>query len=351
MRQFLILANKRYHTDFRKYLMRAAQRAGARALHIYCWENIILSRNGSEYQLYGNDVPVEKLRDEIETYFEGKPFVALTGLGCNENWIATRLQETLTNGVFGYDVYDDLLFDSAGCDRIERMLQDCIWRARCDFQILLNKDLSDRYPGASHLDNASHMTKVKPAPRSQDRLVYVGSIDNRVDFDWLRAAASTGVDLHIYGRIHLGSPTVEQRLNQLTATCSNVVYYGEYDNDDLWSILRQYSIGLLPYKVGDRLTRFINPDKLYHYLNSSLEVLASPISQVTPYARFLHLVEENDDWVSAIRSTARDQRAAAWPRAEFTWDTRWRQLLAIVNQTNEQALLAGNPDDQSSERH
>ena len=59
MPNLLVLANKRYHTDFRKYLMRAAERAGGRAVHIYCWEQVILSRNGSEQVAFSPDVDAE----------------------------------------------------------------------------------------------------------------------------------------------------------------------------------------------------------------------------------------------------------------------------------------------------
>ena len=330
MRQLLVISNKRYNTDFRKYLMRAAERAGARAMHVYCWENIVISRGGGEYRIYGHDIPSDIVRSEIELHFGGEPFIALTGLGCNENGVAIQLQETLPGGVFAYDVYDDLLYDSTGLGRVERMLVDCIWRTRCDGQILLNKALADRYPGARHLDNASHMRVVTPAPGARGRMVYIGSIDSRVDFDWLRAVASTGREIDIFGRVHLGSAEVRAQLEAVGREFGNVVYRGEYDNDDLWSILRNYSIGLLPYKVDDVMTKFINPDKMYHYLNSGLEVIAAPLPAVIPYAKYVNLATRDTDWPARLRAAMTHRRAASWSGAQFTWDTRWRELLAIA---------------------
>ena len=53
-------------------------------------------------------------------------------------------------------------------------------------------------------------------------------------------------------------------------------------NDDLPAILGQFRVGLLPYRVGHPMTDHVNPDKLHHYLNAGLEVVAVSDSGSAP---------------------------------------------------------------------
>src|ERR1700740_2046029 len=117
MPSLLLLSHKRYHADFRKYLMRAAERAGARALHIYCWEQIILACNGSEMATFPTNVDEQDVLRLVRENLGGDRVIVLTGLGCHEASLAARLQRILENAVLVYDVYDDLLFNAGGVNR------------------------------------------------------------------------------------------------------------------------------------------------------------------------------------------------------------------------------------------
>lgn len=331
MADLLILANKRFHTDFRKYLMRAAERANASALHVYCWERIILSQNGQEFMTFPADTSERLVLREIEKRVNLDRLIVLTGLGCNESHVATQIQGHLEKAFTIYDVYDDLMFESEGYERLDRMLQDSIWRCRCDAQILLNKNLAPRYPLAFHLDNASHLRRGNAGTaRLPLKCAYIGSIDRRVDFDWLRSAGHWGHQIDIYGRWHPNAPDAERALRSLESEFANVRYCGPYDNDDLWVILPKYNVGLLPYRVSERMTRFINPDKLYHYLNAGLEVLSAPIEPVKEFGKYIFTIETKGEWSKILRRLQAEPRAAAWPSNKYSWDARWTELGRIA---------------------
>lgn len=225
MTALLILANKRYHTDFRKYLMRAAERAGSSALHIYCWESVIVSRNGCEYATYPTDVDEAIVMAEVRKALGDEDLIVLTGLGCNEASIATRLQRVLDNATFVYDVYDDLMFQAEGAALIERMLQDAIWRCRCSRTIVLEAGLLSKYPGANHISNASHMRPLESIKRADPlSMVYIGSIDDRLEIGWLRALARQNVEIAIYGRIHCHAGRSRQEIDALLNDSPNVTF-------------------------------------------------------------------------------------------------------------------------------
>lgn len=326
----LVLANKRYPTDFRKFLMRVAERGGTHATHIYCWEKVVVSYNGGEVGRFPPEVDEARIVAELGERLAA-PLIVLTGLGCNEAAFATRLQRALPHGIFVYDVYDDLMFGATGRQLLERMAQDLIWRARCEHTILLDASLAPRYPCAHHLDNASHLRPL-PAVANADRgaMVYIGSIDSRVDFAWLRAAAAQDVTIDIYGALHFGESAIGTELEAFLAAHPNVRHRGRYDNDDLWGILGNYCVGLVPYHVDHPMTRHVNPDKIFHYLNAGLEVLAAPFPQARRHAAHIHLVETGGDWHQALSDVAERPRRGDWSAEANSWDRRWLDLVRML---------------------
>lgn len=332
MANLLLLSNKRYHTDFRKYLMRAAERAGGHALHIYCWEQVILSRNGTEYAVFPTDVDEGVILGLVRENLGDGKLIVLTGLGCNEASIATRLQRVLDGAIFVYDVYDDLMFNASGFDRVGRMLQDAIWRCRCTHAVILDAALQDHYPGAYHLDNASHLQPIAAVAQADPRsMIYIGSIDSRVDFTWLDALAAHDVAVTIYGRVHEHAPQMQAELDALLARRRNVSFRGGYDNDDLWSILGNFRVGLLPYRVDHPMTRHVNPDKLYHYLNAGLEVLAAPIPQAQRHSAHVHMITADGLWSEALEAIVAAPRRGDWSATDNSWDRRWSELVQAVS--------------------
>lgn len=335
MPNLLVLSNKRFSTDFRKYLMRAAERSGSAAVHVYCWHEIIISARGGEHKIFRPDVSPAIVAETLTEYLpKQERTLVLTGLGCHDHVVAATIQRTLP-GTYIYDVYDDLMFNAKGLDLVQRQLQDIIWRARCEHTLVLNAALTGRYPGAVHLDNASHLGPVMPLPTAySNRMVYVGSIDTRVDFEWMRILASYKVNIDIFGRVHADNRVVSDQLANLVRQSPYVNYHGEYDNDDLWNILPGYSVGLLPYLTNDPMTEYINPDKLYHYLNAGLEVLAAPIPPVQLHSAFIHLASREGDWERTLKNVESSRRADAWCPESFSWDARWRQFVHAFNKND-----------------
>lgn len=333
----LILANTRYQRDFRKYLMAAAERAGGNALHVCARETLILSWAGAERAEYSTNSNSYGLRQMISDRLQLGPILGLTGLGATRLdeqavVLATDLHNNLCDVHWAYDVYDDFLYDAEGSDRVRRLIADAVWRCRCEHSIILDPDLRSRYPTAYHLDNASHVEHL-PSVASVDasRMVYIGSIDRRVDFEWLDALASNDVTIAIVGSVHeTGASDTQQQLDELIDRRRNVRFHGPYRNDDLPEILDQFRVGLLPYRVGHPMTDHVNPDKLHHYLNAGLEVVASPIPAARRLARYLHLMTTGGDWATVLSGLGTSRRGESWPREANTWDRRWAELVNLV---------------------
>jgi hypothetical protein len=162
-------------------------------------------------------------------------------------------------------------------------------------------------------------------------MVYIGSIDSRVDFAWLDALAANDVTIGIFGSIHgTAPPETHSTLKSLLKRRKNVTFHGPYDNDDLEGLLSQFRVGLLPYQVDHPMTEHVNPDKLYHYLNAGLMVLASPIPAARRLQRYLHLITSDGNWVIALQRLATAVEKD-WPRELYSWDGRWSELISVAS--------------------
>jgi hypothetical protein len=327
----------RYRRDFRKYLMRAAERFGGNALHVFFLDKFIFSWADAERFEFSTDCNPYTLREIIRDHMKQGPILGLTGLGgtrLDERAVtlATNLHKDLSDVHWIYDVYDDFMYNAEGSDRVRRLTADAVWRCRCEHSIILDPELRSRYPTAHHLDNASHV-ELLPSVATIDarKMVYIGSIDSRVDFEWLDALAANDVTIDIFGSIHtVGAAETQRHLEALIERRHNVSFHGPYESDDLPAILGQFRVGLLPYRVDHPMTDHVNPDKLRHYLNAGLEVVASPIPAARRLERHLHLMTTRGDWVAVLSELTTTRSRESWPRECNTWDRRWAELVNLV---------------------
>lgn len=327
MQNLLVLANKPFSSDFRKYLMRAAVSAGGRAAHIYFGDRLIFSKANGERSVFARDTHIGTIAHIVRGYLGDSSTVVLTGLGCTWSLLAFRLPSRIPNAIPVYDIYDDLLYDTTGVHRVAKWTLDRLWRRATHRQMILSTMLKSRYPHALHIRNASHAQGSQTQRASgTPLLVYVGSLDKRVDFSWLARLAQHDVRIDIWGRVHESFPDAETSLSELCRQHMNVAFHGAYDNDDLDNILHRYDVGLIPYKIGHVMTDYINPDKMYHYLNAGLEVIATPIPSVMAHAEFVHVTPHGSDLTVALDAVTANPKRQLWPVDDYRWDVRWEEI-------------------------
>ncbi len=121
-------------------------------------------------------------------------------------------------------------------------------------------------------------------------------------------------------------------MDELTARRSNIVYRGPYSNAGLDELLNDYDIGLLPYVQNHVLTRYVNPDKLYHYLCRGMEAVATPIPQAQAMRDRVHLAADAREFAQKLRAIAESGLALNDGAFHLSnnWRTRWREFLSFV---------------------
>ncbi len=329
----LIFSDARLKTDFRKPLLDAARTSGASTIHIYFPqydEGDILITDDQGIRLF-HPQRVDEITDHILARWKPDKDILLTGLNGAFSRSAMSVQRKLRPSLSFYDVYDDVRFGKRGVSAVKVLFKDFLWRRLCRYCLVHNPDLKDVYRNSIVLDTASHVTPMdkEPGVLNENILLYVGSIDERTDFDLIESLLQAGHQIHMYGRTHGRDASVLLTLRRLVDGYHGLKYFGAYDNEDMSNILRYYRFGIVPYKINFALTEYINPHKVYHYLNAGLTVFTTDV----PYVRFLkdyvYIIDRHTLVEDLIAKSLCDKHAKVWNYRHFTWQKRWIELSRI----------------------
>jgi hypothetical protein len=346
-RRFAFLSFRPFANDFRRYLIEALQAAGYPCAHV------LLTRKHMEFRTgrgFATVAPVASLGDLMRriTEFVGSGTgVIVNSVGNSAPDVILRLWAGLRDRIWIYDVFDELRYDARGAKRLKWLLTDCAYRMTASGCCLLSADLKARYPSAFHLDNASHVMPQKRLRAFDGRVVVTASFDRRTDFALLEAIAralpDVAIDLH--GKVYDDDPATVAEIDRLVATRANLRYHGPFDMDRIGDLLAGYTVGLVPYRTGFAMTRFINPDKLFHYLCAGLEVIASPIPAIRRFAPYVHEAPNADVAMQALwRIRDGERRNPGDLHETFNWSIRAREFSGFV-----EGLAAGGGRPPSSE--
>ena len=168
----IVFSGKRYAADFRKHLLRAAQADGCRATHVQCGRGVLVVTQGenvvAEYRGVRSYLQAFRL---LRPLFHGDRTIVLYGTGPGLSLFALFISViTVASCCSCYDVYDDFTYDATGATRCLRWMVDRYWRWVCQRVVILDPNLAGRYPGALHLDNASHLSPQRKPPTSTGHL-------------------------------------------------------------------------------------------------------------------------------------------------------------------------------------
>jgi teichuronic acid biosynthesis glycosyltransferase TuaH len=162
------------------------------------------------------------------------------------------------------------------------------------------------------------------------RLVYVGTLDERIDADALRALATARPDASIV----LAGPAGENGSISALASLSNVHVHGQLDRDELTSLVGAADLGLIPH-VRTEQTEAMSPLKLYEYLAAGLPVAATDLpgtAGVCPDR--VALATSGNEFAAAAEAALALGRWEESERLDFiaanSWSNRFERLLDLA---------------------
>jgi teichuronic acid biosynthesis glycosyltransferase TuaH len=161
------------------------------------------------------------------------------------------------------------------------------------------------------------------------RLLYVGTVDSRIDAEALRAVARAWPD----GSVVLVGPVTEP--NHLAAALAepNVVVHEPILREQIVALCRAADACLLPHRQTP-LTEAMSPLKLYEYLASGSPTVATDLEPVRRAEAQIVRVAPSGDFVAGVRKALATGPASEAERHAFvahnSWQTRSAEVLDLA---------------------
>lgn len=158
-----------------------------------------------------------------------------------------------------------------------------------------------------------------PGPRA----TYIGVIDERLDYDLIRAMAAARPDVQFV----MCGPVVKVDPSQLPQG-PNLHYPGQQQYADLPRILKGSDLCLMPF-ARNEATKFISPTKTLEYMATHRPIVSTPITDVERfYSDIVFLADTPEAFVAQIDAAlnetpaerARKHRREEKILAEQAWD-------------------------------
>jgi hypothetical protein len=208
--------------------------------------------------------------------------------------VLSNVLRALCGGFWFLDMHDDLLYGKKGLARLKARIAQRILVAGSDQIVHAAPTLKELFPSSVHLGNASTMTALERPNPDLRKILVLASIDERMDFEFLTAAAQLNPDrsFYVYGQIAGNNAEIKSRVDQMVRSAPNIHYKGPYVNSDLPGILSEYAVTLAPYVVDSPLTYYVDPLRYYHCLNSGMEIISTAIPKARDFEDALHIVSD-----------------------------------------------------------
>jgi teichuronic acid biosynthesis glycosyltransferase TuaH len=160
-------------------------------------------------------------------------------------------------------------------------------------------------------------------------LVYVGSLDSRLDVAALLALARELPD----AEIALVGPLLDGGHIAPLRDAANIRIHAPIAREQLTGLIRAADVGLVPH-ASSPLTRAMSPLKLFEYLAGGLPVVATDLQPMRDVDERVALVEPGGDYASGVRIALARGRAEEHAREEFiakhSWAARQETLLDLA---------------------
>jgi hypothetical protein len=333
---FVFIAFRPFATDFRRYLIQALQSLGYPCTHLYLGRGAMEARSGADFAAVTRLDSVSDAARHLRGFVGGKTGIVVNSTGNSGPDVVLRLWAKLRDFVWIYDVYDWLLYDAVGLKRLQWWATDRAYRAIAQSSCVRSRDLQAFYPKSFFSDNASHMAPRGGARAFDNKIVVTASFDRRTDFALLQALAERERDwaIDLYGSVYDNDPPTLRAIARLTSDHANIRYHGRFEFTQLPEILGNYAIGLAPYRLNEGMTRYISPDKLFHYLCAGIEVVTTPGPGAASLEPYLYVAASAADVGAAIRRIAEagERRNPRTLHERFNWQIRAHEFCESVRQ-------------------
>lgn len=160
---------------------------------------------------------------------------------------------------------------------------------------------------------------------------YVGSIDDRLDYDLLQYCVKRSPHLIFLfvGRIMDESLIVELK------KMNNVIFVGSKTPKELPNYIASFDVGIIPF-VRNEFTQNIYPLKINEYLAAGIGVVLTPFANLKEFEEITTITDDPNTFLEAILTVSKQQSSnIITQRKEIaqqnSWENRAEQLSQIIH--------------------
>jgi glycosyltransferase involved in cell wall biosynthesis len=184
-----------------------------------------------------------------------------------------------------------------------------------------------------------------PLAGKDDLVAYVGSVDDRIDFEALERTAAELEKADRSGLLCVGRifDSVSDRVRRLSDRYpERVLFTGRVAYERLPDFLSRAAVGVAPFLLNEK-TAAINPNKLYMYAAMDVNVVSTPFSdEVRQYSDLVFLAREPEAFAAAVNDALGDDERRRAVRENIalanSWDEKARAYVELLTK-----LVRGKP--------
>ncbi len=179
-------------------------------------------------------------------------------------------------------------------------------------------------------DTALFSKAFKLNPPTQKAVCYMGSLDDRLDYQLLQGAIKSMPDTHFRFIGRVCDPLAKQ-----LGEYPNVTLHGPKPLEQLPNWLQGASVGIIPF-VKNAFTKNIYPLKINEYLAAGLPVVLTDFAPLKEFSAITYKATGVADFVAALEHAMDEDRATQRTRRQQfanaqDWSARFEDLKAFIS--------------------
>lgn len=150
---------------------------------------------------------------------------------------------------------------------------------------------------------------------------YIGTIDYRLDYRLL----DTLIRATPFWDYWFCGPVEEKNsaFKNLLSSYKNVFWIGKKRKEEVFNVINQFDIGIIPYDISLDFARYCYPMKLFEYFYMGKPIVATPIEELKRFPKYVKIGWTTEEWEKHIQTLLRKSWQKAYQKEE--------QKLAIAN--------------------
>ncbi|QNL22671.1 glycosyltransferase [Hyphobacterium sp. CCMP332] len=161
---------------------------------------------------------------------------------------------------------------------------------------------------------------------SDSRLVsYLGSVDDRIDFELLRELLKSNKKL----KFQFIGPVKSEKAHLLSEMYSNFILLGPKNQKDAAALIQKSAVCIIPFK-NTEFTRYIYPLKINEYLAMAKPVVSTAFSEdILSFKKVIAIAQTSSEYNEAIKASLQsNKKQDINARIEFSAANTWQNRSA-----------------------